>query len=220
MALERELPFDKKEIYEFEDERPEWLKGRPAVLSDRDILRLVEEGEIKITPEPDWKDALNSNRVDLLLGEKFARLDYTKLDCIDVSKPIPEKALIRDWVPKGGKIIIPPQELILASTEEIIEVPDYLVGRLEGKSSVARHGIRVEAAPWFDAEWKGNAAMEIVNQGRAPVAVLVGMPICSFSFLQLSSPAILKYVQQENARYRHQSGPEPGKTHLQLGGES
>jgi len=210
--VERQEDFDPENLKEFEDKRPEWLKGRAAVLSDRDILRLFDEGEIKISPEPDWNEALNTNRVDLQLGKQFSRFDYTKLSCIDVSQPVPEGAVVREWVPDGGKIIIPPYELILAVTEERIELPDYLVGRLEGKSSIARHGLRVEAAAWFDAGWKGNGAMEIVNQGRIPVILYQGMPICSFSFLQLSSPTVRSYVERVNSRYKNQSAPDLGKT--------
>ena len=90
-------------------------------------------------------------------------------------------------VPPGEPFILQPREFALAITEEILELDDDVLGRLEGRSSLGRIGIIVHGtAGLFDPGWIGKATLELSNLGRMPVALYPGMRICSFTFEQLS----------------------------------
>lgn len=205
-----------KELSKVEnDSRPKWIKELNGTLSDRDIARLILLDEIKITPVPNLETDLDSCKLDLRLGDKFTRFNYSKLPSIDVRKGIPKEAMINEFVRKEGPIVIPPSELIIAMTKEWIELPGYIIGRLEGKSGMARLGVMVEAAPIFDAGWRGYGAMEIVNTGRIPVTIYEGMKICAMNFHLLSTPAI-KSREKKYGKIRNQMGPDPTKIHQEF----
>ena len=85
--------------------------------------------------------------------------------------------------------IMQPGDFALASTMERLELPDDLLARLEGRSSIARLGITVHStAALFEPGWVGTATMELSNLGRMAVALYPGMRICAFSFEEVSSP--------------------------------
>lgn len=200
-----------EDLSKFEDTRPSWVKELHGTLSDRDIARLILTGEIKITPMPNLEEDLDSCKLDFRLGDKFTRIDYSKLrEVIDAKKEIPEEALIREFVSPESPITIPPNELIIAATKESFKLPNYIMARLEGKSGVARLGLLVEAAPVFDAGWSGNGAMEIVNPGRVPITIYEGQKICAMNFHLLSTPAI-KSRNKEFGKIRNQTGPDISK---------
>lgn len=209
MTTENEQRFypNFERLSNFVDHRPEWVKRLSGTLSDRDIARLILSDELKITPLPDLENDLDSCKIDLRLGDRFTRFDYTKFTAIHVSQGVPEEAQIREFVKAGASIVIPPNELIIAVTKEWLELPDYLIGRLEGKSRIARSSLIVEAAPIFDAGWKGYAALELLNPGRVPVVVNEGDKICAMNFQLLSSPAIKARNRGDFGRYRNQTGP-------------
>ena len=63
-----------------------------------------------------------------------------------------------------------PGDFALASTVESLELADDLLGRLEGRSSIARLGITVHStAAVFEPGWVGTATMELSNLGRMAV---------------------------------------------------
>ena len=206
---------DFESLGNFEDTRPDWVKQLHGVLSDRDIARMIFSGELKITPPLDLEEALDSCKLDFHLGDKFTRLDYTKLSHIDSKKGIPSEAEIREFIRPGEQIVLPPGELIIAVTREHISWPNYLMGRLEGKSSIARLSTLVEAAPVFDAGWNGVGAMELINVGRLPVIYYEGQYICSFNFSFLTTPAI-KSRDRDFGKIRGQTGPDSSQVHKEF----
>jgi dCTP deaminase len=106
--------------------------------------------------------------------------------------------------------IMQPGDFALASTIESLELPDDLLGRLEGRSSIARLGITVHStAAIFEPGWTGTATMELSNLGRMPVALYSGMRICAFSFEEVSSPVLTPYRAKRNAKYAGQQTPKP-----------
>ncbi len=95
-----------------------------------------------------------------------------------------------------------PSDFVLATTVEKIELPDDLIGRLEGRSSLGRLGIVVHStASIFDPGWSGVVVMELGNMGRMPVALYPNMRICSMTFEELSSPALVPYSKKKSAKY-------------------
>jgi dCTP deaminase len=102
-----------------------------------------------------------------------------------------------------------PGDFALASTVEVLELPDDLLGRLEGRSSIARLGITVHStAAVFEPGWIGTATMELSNLGRMAVALYPGMRICAFSFETVSTPVMTPYRMKLNAKYAGQMTPK------------
>jgi dCTP deaminase len=111
-------------------------------------------------------------------------------------------------VDEDEPFIMQPGDFALASTIESLELPDDLLGRLEGRSSIARLGITVHStAAVFEPGWVGTATMELSNLGRMAVALYPGMRICAFSFETVSSPVTTPYRLKLNNKYAGQQTP-------------
>jgi len=179
------------------------------VLSDRDIVRALEEGRIKITPAPDLSRQLGSVSVDFRLGTTFMVFEHSRHSFIDPRHPQSIGEAMRTIeVGEEEPFIMQPGDFALASTIESLELPDDLLGRLEGRSSIARLGITVHStAAVFEPGWIGTATMELSNLGRMAVALYPGMRICAFSFETLSSPVQTPYRQKVGNKYAGQVTP-------------
>lgn len=179
------------------------------VLSDRDILIALEEGRIKIDPAPDLEKQLGSVSVDFRLGNTFMVFEHSRFSYIDPRHPQSIGDAMRTIeVEDDEAFIMQPGDFALASTKESLELPNDLLGRLEGRSSIARLGITVHStAAVFEPGWIGTATMELSNLGRMPVALYPGMRICAFSFQTVSSPVITQYRDKKGNKYAGQIDP-------------
>lgn len=179
------------------------------VLSDRDILKALEEGRIRIDPAPDLEKQLGSVSVDFRLGKTFMVFEHSRFSYIDPRHPQSIGDAMRTIeVEDEEPFIMQPGDFALASTMESLELPDDLLGRLEGRSSIARLGITVHStAAVFEPGWIGTATMELSNLGRMPVALYPGMRICAFSFETVSSPVNTPYRQKVGNKYAGQINP-------------
>src|SRR3989344_1402 len=127
------------------------------VLSDRDIKKAIKEKRIVINPAPDFKVQLGTCSLDLRLGSVFRVFDHSRHPYIDPSKKdytseITKKVVIK----KGEDFIMQPGDFVLAVTLERVKIPNNMMGRLEGRSSLGRLGIVVHStASIFDAGWDG-----------------------------------------------------------------
>lgn len=179
------------------------------ILSDRDIKRYIEAGDIRIDPFPDLEVALGSCSVDFRLGNTFMVFEHSSYSYIDPRQPQSIGEGMRTIeIADDERFIMQAGDFALASTIESLELPDDLVARLEGRSSIARLGITVHStAAVFEPGWVGTATMELSNLGRMAVALYPGMRICSFTFEQLTSPAEVPYRAKEGAKYAGQIQP-------------
>jgi dCTP deaminase len=180
-----------------------------VILSDGDILKALEAGRIKIEPAPDLPTQLGSVSVDFRLGHTFMVFEHSRHSFIDPREPKSIGDAMRTIVvPEGERFIMQPGDFALASTIESLELPNDLLGRLEGRSSIARLGITVHStAAVFEPGWIGTATMELSNLGRMPVALYPGMRICAFSFETVSSPVQTPYRDKRNNKYAGQQTP-------------
>ncbi len=182
------------------------------VLSDVDIRRYIELGKIRISPALP-PEQFGSCSVDFRLGAEFSIFEHSRHAYIDLR----EKSAIQDimrtvHVKTGEPFILQPREFALAITEEILELDDDVLGRLEGRSSLGRIGIIVHGtAGLFDPGWRGKATLELSNLGIMPVALYAGMRICSFTFEQLSSPVSVPYYKKAGNKYAGQTQPLASK---------
>ena len=179
------------------------------VLSDRDILKALESGRIKIDPVPDLATQLGSVSIDFRLGTTFMVFEHSRYSFIDPRQPQSIGDAMRTIeVSDDEPFMMQPGDFALASTIESLELDDAILGRLEGRSSIARLGITVHStAAVFEPGWRGTATMELSNLGRMAVALYPGMRICSFSFEEVSSPVMVPYHAKRNAKYAGQSTP-------------
>lgn len=175
------------------------------VLSDVDLLKALESGQVQINPLPDMETQMGACSVDLRLGSEFRVFERARTAFIDPRTPINWDEFTRViTVPDGEPFIMHPQELVLAATIEEITLPADMLGRLEGRSSLGRLGIIVHGtAPMFFPGFTGRCVMELGNIGPMPVALYPGMRICSFTFEKISSPSSRPY----KGKYAGQQGP-------------
>lgn len=185
------------------------------VLSDRDIKKAIKEKHIIITPKPDFKTQLGSCSLDLRLGNIFRIFEYSKYPYIDPSKRDFSNEITRKVVVKNGQeFIMQPGDFVIAATLECVRLPDNMMGRLEGRSSLGRLGIVVHStASIFDPGWDGNCVLELGNLGRMAVRLTPGMRICAMSFEELSSVAEVPYSKKKRAKYRIQKEPVESRFH-------
>jgi deoxycytidine triphosphate deaminase len=102
-----------------------------SVLSDGTILRLVEEGRIKIDP---WDaEHVQPASVDLRLGDSFRVFHNHRTTAIDLREP-PVNLTEEVVVEEGDPFVIHPGEFVLGRTLEWVELPDDIVARIEGKA--------------------------------------------------------------------------------------
>lgn len=183
------------------------------VLSDRDIKFALKEKRIVVSPFPNLSSQLGSCSIDLRLGSLFRIFDHSKYPYIDPYKKDYAADITREVKLKDtDQFIMQPGDFVLAVTLERIQIPDNLMGRLEGRSSLGRMGIVVHStASIFDPGWNGKCVLELGNMGRMAVALTPGMRICAMTFEELSSPTEKPYNTRQDAKYVMQEGPVESK---------
>ena len=180
------------------------------VLSDRDIRRQIAQGRIVVDPYDD--DAVQPASVDLRLGSPLLIEETAKLALID-----PRQQSDMQWrtveLDESVPYPLQPGEFALGITAENIEIPDDIVGRLDGKSSLGRLGLVVHSTAGFvDPGWKGRLTLELSNLSGIPINLYLGMKSSQLSFVWLSSPAERPYGSAGlNSKYQGQMGPVPSR---------
>ena len=166
-----------------------------SVLSDQTIVELVEAGRIRIDP---WDPGLvQPASIDLRLGGSFRVFHNHRATAIDLLHP-PENLTEEVTVPDGDTFVIHPGEFCLGRTLEWVELPDDIVARIEGKSSLGRLGLIVHATAGFcDPGWKGTLTLELNNLTRVPIKLYPGLPIAQLSFMTLDAPALRPYGHED-----------------------
>ena len=184
--------------------------NRPVVLSDRTIRRLLGEGRIDIDP---YDDALvQPSSVDVRVDRWFRVFRNSRYPYIDVKQEqeeLTELVEIDDETP----FILHPGEFVLGSTLERIQLPDDLVARLEGKSSLGRLGLLIHSTAGFiDPGWDGHVTLELSNVANLPITIYFGMKIGQVSFVQMTEPAETPYgAGALGSKYQGQQGPTPSR---------
>ena len=182
------------------------------ILSDRDIRSALEAGRIVI--EPFSPDAVQPSSVDLHLDRRFRVFRNSRYPFIDVRQDQPdltELVAIEEEQP----FILHPGEFVLGSTLERVSLPDDLVARLEGKSSLGRLGLLIHStAGYVDPGWDGNLTLELSNVANLPITLYYGMKIGQISFQQMSSPVDVAYGDERiGSKYRGQRDPTASLYH-------
>jgi dCTP deaminase len=179
------------------------------ILSDRTIREQIEAGRIGIDPLGD--DCIQPSSVDLHVDNYFRVFRNHTERVIDVKE---NQETLTELIETGADpLILHPGEFVLGSTVERVRLPDDLVGRLEGKSSLGRLGLLIHSTAGFvDAGWDGYLTLELSNVANLPITVYPGMKIGQISFLKMTTPAETPYGSAGlGSKYQHQRGPTPSR---------
>ena len=106
-----------------------------------------------------------------------------------------------------------PNEFALATTLEYVKVPEDLVARVEGRSSMGRLGVTMHVTAGFiDPGFEGKITLEISNIGAMPVALYPGQRVCQIVFETMTTPAEMPYGHPDrNSKYMGQTRPESSR---------
>jgi dCTP deaminase len=186
------------------------LESPRMVLADRTIERLLEEGRIEIDPYDE--SLLQPSSVDVRVDRYFRVFHNARYPFIDVKEPQDDLTELVE-VEDASPFILHPGEFVLGSTLERIRLPDDLVARLEGKSSLGRLGLLIHSTAGFiDPGWDGHVTLELSNVANLPITIYVGMKIGQLSFVRLTEPAAVPYGSDAlGSKYQGQRGPTPSR---------
>ena len=183
------------------------------LLSDRDIRAEIEAGRVRLGPYD--AEMVQPSSIDVRLDRFFRVFENHRYPHIDPS--IEQADLTRLVEPDGEEpFILHPGEFVLASTYEVVSLPDDIAGRLEGKSSLGRLGLLTHSTAGFiDPGFDGHVTLELSNVATLPIKLWPGMKIGQLCLFRLSSPAEHPYGSAVyGSRYQGQRGPTPSKSWL------
>lgn len=183
------------------------------ILSDADIRRRLESGELVIEPLDDPELQIQPASVDLRLGREFLEFQRTNIPCIHPqSEDEVDDYVTETFVEEGDEFVLHPGDFVLGTTKERVEIPPDLIAHVEGRSSLGRLAIVVHAtAGLCDPGYRGQITLELSNLGAAPVALAPDMRISQLTFTELKNPAERPYGTDRGSKYQEQSGPQASK---------
>ncbi|MDP9188624.1 MAG: dCTP deaminase [Actinomycetota bacterium] len=183
------------------------------VLSDRTIRAEVEAGRIEFDPfDP---DLVQPSSVDMRVDRKFRVFRNAFYPYIDVRQPMEDLTELVE-IEGDAPFILHPGEFVLGQTLERVRLPDDLVARLEGKSSLGRLGLLIHSTAGFvDPGWEGNLTLELSNVANLPITLYQGMPIGQISFMRMDGPVESRYGSGEaGSKYQGQEEPTASRFYM------
>ena len=181
------------------------------ILSDKDIKKSIKKKELIFYPKL-TNDQIGPASIDLKLSNIFKVFHTEKQSLLDTKKGLPKDFTKTIKLKKGENFILHPNNFVIASTVERIKVPDNMVIRVEGKSSLARMGVLVHTAGFVDPGFEGEITLEISNQSNLAIAIYPNMYICQIACEFLSSPSEVPYNKRKKSLYLKQRGPTEANT--------
>ena len=180
------------------------------VLSDNSLHEQLRAGRIII--EPFDEQCVQPSSIDVKVGNLFRVFRNHTTGIIDVKQDLEELTELIN-IPDDGVFMLHPGEFVLGSTLERVALPDDLVARIEGKSSLGRLGLLIHSTAGFiDAGFDGHVTLELANVASLPITIYPGMKIGQISFMQMTTPADRPYGKgATGSKYQGQRGPTPSR---------
>ena len=180
------------------------------ILSDRSLREAIAAGRIIIDPLDE--SCIQPSSIDVKVSNLFRVFRNHTAAIIDVKQDMTDLTELVE-IPADGVFILHPGEFVLGSTLERVGVPDDLVARVEGKSSLGRLGLLIHSTAGFvDAGFDGHITLELANVASLPITLYPGMKIGQVSFLKMTTPADRPYGSgATGSKYQGQRGPTPSK---------
>jgi dCTP deaminase len=184
-----------------------------VVLSDRTIRAEIDAGRIVVDPYD--AEMVQPSSIDIRVDNRFRVFHNARYPYIDVRQPmddLTELVEVRD----GEPFILHPGEFVLGQTLERVTLPEDLVARLEGKSSLGRLGLLIHSTAGFvDSGFSGNLTLELSNVANLPITIYQGMPIGQISFMRMDGPVERPYGSDKTgSKYQGQAEPTPSRFYL------
>jgi dCTP deaminase len=182
------------------------------LLSDRDIRGEIDAGRVVL--EPYDAGMVQPSSVDVRLDRFFRVFENHRYPHIDPSSEQPDLTRLVE-TSGSDPFVLHPGEFVLASTFEVVTLPDDVAARLEGKSSLGRLGLLTHSTAGFiDPGFSGHVTLELSNVATLPIMLWPGMKIGQLCFFRLSSPSEHPYGSARyGSRYQGQRGPTPSRSH-------
>jgi dCTP deaminase len=183
------------------------------ILSDQDILKRIERGDLKI--EPFDSSFLQPSTLDLHLSDELRVFNNWEIGIIDLKERKDPSKIIR--IGSEG-FIIHPGEFVLGSTMERVTLPNDLAAKLEGRSSFGRLGLIIHAtAGYVDPGFSGWLTLEISNISRLPIRIYPKTRIAQICFIQMSSSVMNPYGSEKlKSKYQGQKGPTESRAWMEF----
>lgn len=181
------------------------------VLSDRDIKQELAQGRIVV--EPLQQKDIQPASIDVRLGSSFRVFQNSKYAFIDPMSQQPDLTTEIE-VPQDGTFVLHPGQFALGTTLERIVIPDDILAKLEGKSTLGRLGLMIHStAGYVDPGWDGELTLELSNVAELPIVLHPGMRIGQLSFERMSSSVERPYGSQKlGSHYQGQKGATASHT--------
>jgi len=178
------------------------------ILSNKDIIKAIKSKEITISPFDE--DAVGPCSVDLKLGSTFLVFRHGRM-----FRPNDRTAILKNTEivrVDEEPFVLSPNQFVLASTLERISISKNYAATLQGKSSIARLGIVVQAAglvnPGTGLKNPTTLTLEIAHQANSPVELIPGMPIIQIIYHQLTSESTIGYDDRPKSKYIGLNDPQ------------
>ena len=153
-----------------------------AILSDRDIVKAIDDGRLGVAP---WNDrSLTPNGYDLRVAEISVNGDIAGGE--------------------GVTVTVPPKTMFYVSTIERVRFPDDMCGNLWLRTSWIRKGV-IAAFGMVDAGFEGTLTLGSYNSSDSPVEIPIGERYCQLVFQDMTSPSEKSY-EKRSGHYQNQTG--------------
>lgn len=172
------------------------------ILSDKTIYRMLQDNSLKIAPLEEGQ--IQPASVDIRLGNTFRVVADSPRGIITMKEQIEYKVIESDTY------ILLPNQFVLATTMEYIELPDDLTAFVEGRSSLGRMGLFIQNAGWVDPGFKGEITLELYNANRCAIELKCGRRVGQLVFAKLDDHALHPY----NGKYQGQTGATGSKVFM------
>lgn len=164
------------------------------ILSDKTILKMIDEGTLKISPIEEGQ--VQPASVDIRLGNTFSIVEDSPSGIITLENEIKYKTITTDTY------ILLPNQFVLATTMEYFDLPNDLTAFVEGRSSLGRMGLFIQNAGWVDPGFKGEITLELYNANRCAIELKAGRRVGQLVFAKMDDEALNPY----NGKYQGQTG--------------
>ncbi|MCB0858999.1 MAG: dCTP deaminase, partial [Solirubrobacterales bacterium] len=181
--------------------------------SDKTLREEIDAGRIVI--DPFEERLIQPSSIDLRVDHSYRVFNNSRYPYIDVKDPMED---LTELVKPSEEepFILHPGEFVLGQTLERVTVPDDMVARLEGKSSLGRLGLLIHSTAGFvDAGFSGNLTLELSNVANLPITIYKGMPIGQLSFMRMDRAVDSAYGSDEKgSKYQGQAEPTASRYYL------
>lgn len=183
-----------------------------SFLSGKTIRELIEQNVIYVENYGVYDEFLQAEEldrqiqpasIDLTLGNSFRK---QKPQVMRLGrKPVKYSHEIR--VSRGKAFLLMPKSFVLATTREIVGIPENMAAMVANRSSIGRTGLFIENAGWVDPGFRGQITLELYNASWWPMYIYPDQRICQMVF---------GYLDQEADAYSGKYGGQMGATGSQV----